>query len=367
MATSGNSSWSTPKIHSHHQQRSVCHTRPKYREGRTPKAVKVYTINLESRFLLVQGVPAIGVMTELVQLCALYGAIEEYRVLDEYPAEEFTEVYLIKFQKLQSAKVAKRNLDERSFYGGLLHVCYAPENETVEDTRQKLHERRRYVTRVIQNKARESERNEDESKIFNDSEMAAREKKEMRDSSQDEEECLSTSCLSGYPSLPLPPQEDVFQSLSMYEQPSSSTVISGYQYTMPPTEDNMGSTYHFVDSYNKPSSSIDLKPTPANPGRTCQKKKISHSATRLIPRTMHLENRKRKMEDAYQHTLLGIADKSETLIGPKLPQPPQIDMEDASLNITANLVRSTLAKVSSIPEKRPAMESTTITKPRRRI
>lgn len=64
----------------------------------------MYTINLESRFLLVQGVPAIGVMTELVQLFALYGVIEEYRVLDEYPAEQFTEVYLIKFQKLTSAR-----------------------------------------------------------------------------------------------------------------------------------------------------------------------------------------------------------------------------------------------------------------------
>lgn len=53
---------------------------------------------------MIQGVPAIGVMTELVQLCALYGVVEEYRPLDEYPAEEFTEVYLVKFQKLTSAR-----------------------------------------------------------------------------------------------------------------------------------------------------------------------------------------------------------------------------------------------------------------------
>lgn len=53
---------------------------------------------------MVQGVPAIGLMTELIQLCALYGAVEEYRPLDEYPAEEFTEVYLVKFQKLTSAR-----------------------------------------------------------------------------------------------------------------------------------------------------------------------------------------------------------------------------------------------------------------------
>lgn len=65
---------------------------------------QVYTINLESRYLMVQGVPAIGVMTELIQLCALYGVVEEYRPLDEYPTEEFTEVYLVKFQKLTSAR-----------------------------------------------------------------------------------------------------------------------------------------------------------------------------------------------------------------------------------------------------------------------
>lgn len=65
---------------------------------------QVYSINLESRYLMVQGVPAIGVMTELIQLCALYGAVEEYRPLDEYPAEEFTEVYLVKFKKLTSAR-----------------------------------------------------------------------------------------------------------------------------------------------------------------------------------------------------------------------------------------------------------------------
>lgn len=140
--------WGVPEVYKHHEQRKICISRPKYREGRKSKAVKVriskisarktqhilsyktathvtyktlqqlllikchhicllhqvYTINLESRYLMVQGVPAIGVMAELIQLCALYGAVEEYRPLDEYPAEEFTEVYLVKFQKLTSAR-----------------------------------------------------------------------------------------------------------------------------------------------------------------------------------------------------------------------------------------------------------------------
>lgn len=45
-----------------------------------------------------------GGCAELVKLFAVYGAIEEYRILDEYPAEEFTEVYLFKFMKIQSSR-----------------------------------------------------------------------------------------------------------------------------------------------------------------------------------------------------------------------------------------------------------------------
>ncbi|XP_016085054.1 RNA-binding protein 48-like [Sinocyclocheilus grahami] len=130
--------WDTQKVYKHHEQRNVAQTRPKYREGRRLKAVKVYTINLESRFLLVQGVPAIGVMPELVQLFALYGVIEEYRALDEYPAEQFTEVYLFQFQKLTSARVAKRHTDEKSFFGGQLHVCYAPYTHYIHNLNRNL-------------------------------------------------------------------------------------------------------------------------------------------------------------------------------------------------------------------------------------
>ena len=40
----------------------------------------------------------------------------------------------------------------RSFYGGVLHICYAPEYETVEDTREKLSERRQQVARKCRGK-----------------------------------------------------------------------------------------------------------------------------------------------------------------------------------------------------------------------
>jgi hypothetical protein len=42
-------------------------------------------------------------------------------------------------------RYAKRNLDDRAFYGGILYVCYAPEMESVAETRAKLVQRRKDV------------------------------------------------------------------------------------------------------------------------------------------------------------------------------------------------------------------------------
>jgi len=66
----------------------------------------VYTVSQESRYLLIQGIPALGVYGDLVKEFALYGAIGEYRLLDEYPAEEFTEVmWIIKFSQPGIAEI----------------------------------------------------------------------------------------------------------------------------------------------------------------------------------------------------------------------------------------------------------------------
>ena len=46
-------------------------------------------------------------------------------------------------------RVAKRKVDDKSFYGGVLHVCYAPEYETVEDVREKMRDRKRRVIRRL--------------------------------------------------------------------------------------------------------------------------------------------------------------------------------------------------------------------------
>lgn len=71
--------------------------------------------------------------------------VYRYRLLDEYPSEPYTDVYWIKFVDINSARIAKKKLDNHSFFGKNIHVCYAPEFESVEDTREKLQQRRKII------------------------------------------------------------------------------------------------------------------------------------------------------------------------------------------------------------------------------
>lgn len=88
----------------HHVKPEVCYTRPTYREGKVPKAVKVYTCAQESKYLLATNIPSIGVHNELVKLFNIYGSVEEHKLLDEYPCEEFCETMLIKYVKIEHAR-----------------------------------------------------------------------------------------------------------------------------------------------------------------------------------------------------------------------------------------------------------------------
>lgn len=129
----------------HHVKREICGSRACYREGRKATAVKVYTINQESCYLLITNVNAVGAAEDLKDACLEYGDIADYHAVDGYETEPFTEAYLVKFVRIQSARIAKKKLDERSFFGAVLHVCYAPEFETVDETRGKIEDRLRYV------------------------------------------------------------------------------------------------------------------------------------------------------------------------------------------------------------------------------
>uniref|UniRef100_A0A131YM44 RNA-binding protein 48 n=1 Tax=Rhipicephalus appendiculatus TaxID=34631 RepID=A0A131YM44_RHIAP len=129
----------------HHARRDVCGSRPAYRQGRKATAVKVFTINQESCYLLISNVSAVGAGEDLKDACLEYGDIDDFHAVDGYDTEEFTETYLVKFARIQSARIAKKKLDERSFFGTVLHVCYAPEFETLDETRRKIIDRCKYV------------------------------------------------------------------------------------------------------------------------------------------------------------------------------------------------------------------------------
>lgn len=134
------------QVHEHHLKDAVCSTRPPYRDGKKPRAVKVYTIAQESKYLLVQNVPAIaGVLEQLLPYFNQHGPVEQYWKLEAN--EEFVETVLIKFVQIHQARLAKCKLDDLNFMGSILHVCYAPECETVDDLREKLAERRTSVQR----------------------------------------------------------------------------------------------------------------------------------------------------------------------------------------------------------------------------
>lgn len=129
----------------HHDQLELCMTRARYRQGRKLTAVRVYTVNDESKYLIIDGVPAIKISSELETLCQRYGDVESLHLLPNYPHEDYAEVYLVKYRVLKNARFAKKQLDGKSFYGQVLRVCYAPELETVDETREKLQDRRKTI------------------------------------------------------------------------------------------------------------------------------------------------------------------------------------------------------------------------------
>ncbi|XP_066847818.1 RNA-binding protein 48 [Anser cygnoides] len=340
----------------HHEQLAACGSRAKYREGRRPRAVKVYTINLESRYLLIQGVPALGVMRELVEQFALYGAIEEYHTLDEYPAEQFTEVYLIKFQKLQCARVAKKKMDERSFFGSLLHVCYAPEFETVQETREKLQDRRKYIAKATNQrdcfvlKKIEGPKKTDSAYCHQWSTSGSRATSDWDPSCFPGSHGVSQSM--GYPS------GSQNQSLLMFPRyDSDSTETSGCFGQSTSLTRNIHPGGH-----GPPASLIQQRTAATDSG-----------IGRFMPRTTHLQERKRKREEGNKFALIETnRDNTEVVIGPQLPEIPKVDMDDDSLNTSATLIRNKLKEVaesvSRTPVENPDNSSTKpLVKQRRRI
>ncbi|XP_015936196.1 uncharacterized protein LOC107462114 [Arachis duranensis] len=116
---------------------------PRYKDD--PPAIRVYTVCDESRYLIVRNVPSLGCGDDLKQLFSSYGEVEECKPMDAEDCEPFTDVYWIKFRLFSNARFAKRKLDDFVFLGNRLQVSYAPQFETLSDTKDKLEGRRREV------------------------------------------------------------------------------------------------------------------------------------------------------------------------------------------------------------------------------
>ncbi|XP_009886218.1 PREDICTED: RNA-binding protein 48 [Charadrius vociferus] len=319
-------------------------------------AREVYTINLESRYLLIQGVPALGVMKELVEQFALYGAIEEYHALDEYPAEQFTEVYLIKFQKLQCARVAKKKMDERSFFGSLLHVCYAPEFETVQETREKLQDRRKYIAKATnQRDCFMLKKVEGPKKTINSKHDCPWNTSGSPAASNWDPSCFASSYGVSH-NIGHPPANHN-QSLLTFPHNNNCAETSGY----------FGQSTSLTLSI-QPGRCIP--PAPLTQQRTVP---IDNGVDRFLPRTTHLQERKRKREEGNKFSLTGTtADNTEVIIGPQLPEMPKVDMDDDSLNTSATLIRNKLKEVAdsvsrTSVEKPESSAAKPLVKQRRRI
>lgn len=58
--------------------------------------------------------------------------------------------FVIKYKFFNNAKYAKKRLDELNFMGSILHVCFLPELEDVEETLEKFKERQKAINMYFQ-------------------------------------------------------------------------------------------------------------------------------------------------------------------------------------------------------------------------
>ncbi|XP_016985804.1 RNA-binding protein 48 [Drosophila rhopaloa] len=144
----------------HHNRLEYCVTRLPYRQGRELKAVKVYTVASESRHLLIFGVPKINLQADLKTKLQGFGKLQSCisitsEMASKMELEAFTDVFAVKFERLEVARRVKKMLDARQFYGGILHISYAPERESIEELREKMLQRRQEVALRIRRNQRD--------------------------------------------------------------------------------------------------------------------------------------------------------------------------------------------------------------------
>lgn len=123
---------------------------------------QAYTINNESNHLLVFNVPSLNLRQETKALFTKFGKLISFTVTPKHTIESFTETYHAVFESIQSARIAKKMLDTKNFYGGSLHVCYAPEFESLNQTRNKILQRQRDVIFRLNNLQKDRQEKKDD-------------------------------------------------------------------------------------------------------------------------------------------------------------------------------------------------------------
>ncbi|KAL3308450.1 hypothetical protein Ciccas_013020 [Cichlidogyrus casuarinus] len=133
-----------------HKAVGPCMTRPPYRDGRLKKAVKCFTIADESAYLIILGVPTLKLEHQLAARILKTCQLKHLRRLENYPAADaFTETFLVHVESINGARKIKRQLDDKSFFGAPIRVVYAPEFETIDETRIKFHNFRQHARHVF--------------------------------------------------------------------------------------------------------------------------------------------------------------------------------------------------------------------------
>ncbi|KAK8809665.1 hypothetical protein WA158_000608 [Blastocystis sp. Blastoise] len=125
---------------------------PKYRRPKEGKAIKVYSVALESRYLIIRNISQIQVIPDLINMLKQFGTIEEYRHLVDVKAEPFTETIWVKFEQLIAARMVKNKLNKKSFFGRDLFIYYDIYSETPSDTKNKLNQRLGVVRKRVHEK-----------------------------------------------------------------------------------------------------------------------------------------------------------------------------------------------------------------------
>jgi hypothetical protein len=124
--------------------------RPKWRDTKyKDTAVIVYSIAQESVHLLVHNIPIFIKIDDIESLLNPFGTIIALSFYSK-DEENFSHSYHVQYASIETSRNAKKRLDDKSFYGAHLHVVYATQFETLNQTKDKIMLRKSKVLESLQ-------------------------------------------------------------------------------------------------------------------------------------------------------------------------------------------------------------------------